>query len=292
MLNALFFRRLSLLALMLSVPAVPMYAGLVVPQSQWGNTQGGISMLIQNYTGPSDFSIGTSGPSTVTATIASNHAPNSLTPYNGQTTGTVTSYVDQNGAHVYAEGSATGEASVSITAHSGFSDTLYNNNNYAVQFQLGFHLDATLYTMSSARDTIGLNFYQNGYFLENFVSDQILNGAGTYDIINQNFVTQTYTIAPNSSFIWGIDLAAFVGVSSRGDRTYLAGVPYGYLDALNTLSLSSMQAFDTDGNQLSNSVLTSGSGFQYSATAAPEPATWIFSGSALTALLLLRRRIC
>ncbi len=270
--------------------AVPGQAGLAVPPGSWGNTQGGISILIQNFSGVSDWVITQGGPSTVIGSAASNNPPNSLTPYNGQGGGKVTSYVDQNGAHIYAEGSATGESSTAITAHSGFSDTLTNNNNFDVQFQLTFHLDATLYTNSSARDTLALNFYWNGFIADSYLNDQILNGAGTLDVINQDFISQTYTIAPNSTFTWGIEMAAFVGVSSKANRTYLAGLPFGYLDALNTLTVTNLQTYDALGAGISNNALSSGSGFQYSGAATPEPATWLATGPVLAIALILRRR--
>jgi hypothetical protein len=269
---------------LLSAIVLPASASIIIPPNEWGSGIGHVSADVYNYHGPTDCYLSPS-VSTCTEDIASNLPPGFLNSPNGTSSGTVSASVDANGAHVYVAGGASGLGFTTVTGSAGISDTVYNPTATAAQFQLTFHLDGSLFTRSSAVDLLQLDFNQGTLF------QRQLNygGAGTYDFINQNFTTSVQTVAANSYLNWSIVLSTTVAVQSDPNAQYVAGFPFGAVDAGNTLSLTGISVMDAQGNPLTSSGLTSYSGLDYStssSSATPEPASAELFGGACILLVL------
>jgi hypothetical protein len=267
---------------------LPAFAGFVIPSAEWGTGLGTVYDNIFNYSGPFMCSL-TPSVNTCTKSISSNVSgpPSNI----GSASGTISAYTDVKGAHLYAEAGVSGQANNDITGQAYFGDTVYNNTGTAKQVQFTFHLDASLYSLSSVVDLLNLTF-NNGSLFQAQLGP---GGAGTYDFINQDFTTPVLTVAANSLVNWSLVLSTEVVASSSSSATYLAGLPTGYTDAGNTLSFTGISVFDAQGNPTGNSGLTSYAGFDYSSSStsvstAPEPATMGLCMSAGFGLLLIGRK--
>jgi hypothetical protein len=278
--------RLGLTFALLSAFALPAGAGLIIPSVEWGSGVGEVAANVYNYTGSTTCDL-SSSISTCTKSIASNTPPNFLNSPNGTSSGTISASVDAAGAHLYASAGASGQGDTTVTGYAQIYDTVYNHTASAAQYQLTFHLDATLFTRSSAVDLLQLSLNNSTLF-----QDQLnYGGAGTYDFIDRDFTTQIFTVAANSYQNWSLVLSTTVAVDSAAGVQYLAGLPAGSVDAGNTLSLTAISIFDAQGNPLTSSGLTSYAGFDYSmssSSATPEPATAALFAAG-TLLLALRR---
>jgi hypothetical protein len=275
-----------------SALALPACASIVIPSSEWGGQTGQVFANVPNFYGNPICNL-SSSISTCSESIASNLPPQ-FPNYNvGTASGSVTASLDANGAHLTALASSSGEGSTTTTGTAYFYDTETNNTAAPEQFQITFHLDATLFTRSSAVAQLQLDFrtgYNGDY---NFFQKQLnYGGSGTYDFINQDYTTPLQTIAPNSSLYWSIVLNGTAVESSVAGAQYLGGLPYAFIDAGNTLSMTSFSVFDAQGNPLPTSALASTAGFDYNnVTTAPEPASAaLFAGPAILLALCARKR--
>lgn len=271
--------------------AVPAFAGFIIPSAEWGPGLGSVNLTVYNYSGPSGCAL-TASASTCSLTIASNQPPDFLNSPNGAATGTVSASTDSLGAHLYTETGVSGYSSTTVTGKASFSDTVYNPTGSAAKVQFTFHLDATLFTRSSAGDFLQLDFNQGTLF-----QTQLGYGAaGTYSYVNQDITTPVLTVAANSLTNWSLVLSATLGADSSAGAQYLAGTPTGFVDAGNTLSFTGISVTDAAGNPLDTSGLTSYAGFDYthSATSSvspvPEPATMSLAAGACVLFALLGKR--
>jgi hypothetical protein len=267
---------------------LPALAGFVLPSAEWGAGQGTVYDNIFNYSGPFMCTL-TPSVNTCTKSISSNQSgpPGNI----GSASGTVSASTDAKGIHLYAESGVSGQANNDITGSASIYDTVYNNTGTAKQVQFTFHLDATLYSLSSVVDLLNVTF-NNGSLFQAQLGP---GGAGTYDFINQDFTTPVLTVAANSYINWNLVLSTEVTASSSSGLQYLAGLPTGYTDAGNTLSFTGISVFDAQGSPTGNSGLTSYAGFDYSTSStsvstAPEPATMGLCMSAGFGLLLIGRQ--
>jgi hypothetical protein len=281
------YRKLALL----SAITLPAFAGFIIPSAEWGTGIGTVYDNIANYQGPFTCSLSAS-VNTCTQSIASNLPPDSSNSPNGTANGTASAYTDSKGAHLYLESGVSGQADTDVTGRASIYDTVYNNTGTVAKVQFTFHLDATLYSVSTASSFLSLDFNN-----QNIFQAQVANGgAGTYDFVNQNFTTPLLTVGANSYVNWSLVLSGEEVVSSNAATTYLAGYPTGFVGAANTLSFTGIAVSDAAGNPISNSGLTSYAGFDYStsstsaSTAAPEPATLVLTAASAGLLLLLRPR--
>jgi hypothetical protein len=275
---------------LLPVFTLPALAGFILPSAEWGAGQGTVYDNIYNYHGPFMCSL-TPSSNTCNENISSNLPPGTLNSPDGTANGTVSASTDAKGIHLYAESGVSGQANNDITGSASIYDTVYNNTGTAKQVQFTFHLDASLYSLSSVVDLLNLTF-NNGSLFQAQLGP---GGAGTDDFINQDFTTPVLTVAANNYINWSLVLSTEVTASSIAGAQYLAGPPTGYTDASNTLSFTGISVFDAQGNPTSNSGLTSYAGFDYStsstsASTAPEPATMGMCVSAGLGLLLVGRK--
>jgi hypothetical protein len=284
MLHVSVVKRIALKFAIFSACALPVYAGYLIPSIEWGSGTGQVSNNVNNYSGPTSCSLSPSA-STCTESIASNQPPNFLHNPDGSSSGTISASVDGSGAHLYAEAGVSGQADTTVAGYASFYDTVYNPTASAKQFQLTFHLDATLFTRSSTVDQLQLDFSGGNLFQ----TQLNYGGAGTYSFIDQDFTTAIQTVAANSSRNWQVILSTTVVTDSQGGTQYLAGLPTGYVDAGNTLSFTAISVFDAQGNPVSSSGLTSYAGFDYSTSstsATPEPASAGLLAIAAVALMM------
>lgn len=273
------YRNLALL----SALTLPAFAGFIIPSAEWGAGGGNVYDNIYNYHGPFTCTLNSSA-NTCTQSIASNLPPDFLHNPNGTASGTVSASTDSKGAHLYIESGVSGQANTDVTGYASLYDTVYNNTGTAKKLQFTFHVDASLYSLSTSSDFLSLDFNN-----QNLFQAQLANGgAGTYDIVNQDFLSPILTVGANSYVNWSLVLSGEVVVSSIAGATYLAGYPTGTVDAGNTLSFTGISVYDALGNPISNSGLTSYAGFDYSTSStsnssatAPEPATVALAASAL-----------
>ncbi len=272
MLHRTVVRRLSLTIAVLSAFAIHAQAGYVIPSIEWGAGTGSVSDNVYNYSGSTTCNL-TPSQSTCTKSIASNQPPGFLNSPNGTASGTISASVDASGAHLYAEAGVSGQADATVTGYASFYDTVYNPTSTAKQVQFTFHLDATMFTRSSAVNLLQLDFAGGTLFQQQMG----YGGAGTYNYVNQDFTTPLLTVAANSLRNWNIVLSTTVVADSQANAQYLAGLPTGFTDAGNTLSFTGIGVFDAQGNAINASGLTSYAGFDYTTSssaasvAAPEP---------------------
>lgn len=275
-------KNLGLKLAFLPLFALPLSAGIMLPTAEWGSGVGTVLATVYNYSGNSYCSL-TTTPDTCSVTAVSNQPHNFLNNPDGTAHGIITAYTDANGVHVYAEAGGSGFSSTTAQGAASMYDTIYNPTNVAAQYQFTFHLDAELFTRSSASEWLDFSF-NNG---AGFQTQLGYGGAGTYSFVDQNITTGIFTVAANSYRNWSAVLSTSVSVSTQAGATYAAGLPLGFVDASNTLSLTAISIFDTDGNPLTSSGLTSYAGFDYSQSntgATPEPATAVLMVGALAIL--------
>lgn len=102
-----------------------------------------------------------------------------------------------------------------------------------------------------------------------------LGGAGTYNFIDQTITRPLQAVGPHSSVPWFIDLNGHLVVYTDPTLTCIAGLPQGFIDAGNTLSIVGFSVFDATGKPLPQSALGSMNGYDYTRNAtAPEPASF------------------
>jgi hypothetical protein len=268
---------------LLCVLGVPAYGGLIVPGSQWGsgNATGHAYVQAPNYIAPIPNSHTTNcflnaTVSTCNLGIASNVAPDG-NPYHDQNTGTSDAYVhavvDGAGAHLKLTADGTGESSASVDGSVFFGDYVTNTTASTAQYQLGLHLDAFVYGLEAGYVTFGAGFSEpnGGFYLGQ--ASFYNTGAGAQYSVSQDFLTELVSVAPNSTSYWSVSMSGTLAVASSPNVQYLVGTPYGYVNAGNTLSITSFSAFDAGGNPIPVSTFSSADGFDYSAStsAAPEP---------------------
>ncbi len=191
---------------------MPLYGGFI-PTVQWGSGDGYASVDVPNYNGPSICYTGyTAGNPNCAISIASNQPINPLTPGTGTSYGSLSAFVDAKGAHVTESASGSGNSGEEVKADAASGDTEVNNSSVAEQFQITFHLDAELYSLSSAVDQLSLTFYNVYAGNTIFSAAQNQGGAGTYDFIDQDITTPMITVAAHLSMY----LAGLRGSSMRG----------------------------------------------------------------------------
>jgi hypothetical protein len=276
-------RRIGYKLVLLCVLGVPAYGGLIVPASQWGsaNATGHAYVQVPNYIAPIPNSHTTNCFLTATVSacnlsIGTNVQPDG-NPYHDQNSGTssasVHALVDGAGAHLKLTADGTGESSASVDGSVFFGDTVTNTTTAAAQFQLGIHLDAVVYGLEAEYVTFSAGFGEPNGGLYLGQASFYNTGAGAQYSVDQNFLTEFVSVAPNSSVYWSVIMSGTLAVASSPNVQYLVGTPYGYVNAGNTLSLTSFSAFDPGGNPLPASTFSSANGFDYStsATTTPEP---------------------
>jgi hypothetical protein len=287
---------------LLCVLGVPAYGGLIVPPSQWGsgNATGHAYVQVPNYIAPIPNShttncFLTASVSTCSLGINSNVPPDG-NPYHDQNSGTSDAYVhatvDGAGAHLKLTADGSGESSASVDGYVGFGDYVTNTTGSTAEFQLGLHLDAFVYGLEAQYVTFSAGFSEpnGGLFLGQ--ASLYNTGAGAQYSVSQDFLTELVSVAPNSTVYWSVSMSGTLAVASTPNTQYLAGLPYGYVDAGNTLSVTSFAAFDPGGNPIPVSTFSSADGFDYStsATTTPEPGTMSMFCITLGCLALAARK--
>ena len=272
--------RMGLKIALLAAFTLPAYAGLIIPSSLWGGGSGTVYSNVPNYHGPSLCYLNAS-VTQCSENISSNLPPPS-NPFLDQNTGMANSFgeaiIDAAGAHLLLSGSATGEGNIETTAYVAFGDQIINNTSAPEFYQIGVHVDATLFVRASGSVTFSATGVNTLY--------QGAGGFGTYQYVNQDSIL-TGTIAPNSSAYWNVVMQGDVQVSSSPSTLALYGLPSAFVDAGNTLSVTSYSVMDAGGNPVQASDATSASGFALnSISSVPEPASALLFASAALFLAL------
>ena len=114
-------------ALLLAL-ALPLFANMAIPSSEWGSGTGQVDANVPNYTGP--FLCNVSALASVcTVSIGSNDTPQFPDFNVGTASGTVSSSVDANGGHLTLSTSGSGESDTTVTGSVQFGNTITNNTS-------------------------------------------------------------------------------------------------------------------------------------------------------------------
>jgi len=208
--------------------------------------------------------------------------------------GQVLSYTDSAGIHVLTYALTAGDAQTTASASDGFFDEVTNNSGITAQFDLTFHVDATLTSNFNGVSRLGIEVASanpacvaGGYCLSDNQSLQNWNYQEENDnstSINQDFVTVPFVLGAGQSTVYVLDLSAFSFGYNGGEAA---------TDAQNTLTITGFTGMDMDGNPLPASDFSSADGANYSSidtSAAPEPAAFLLAGTGLIMVGLRRRR--
>jgi hypothetical protein len=271
------------LSLILLAAAGCLSANIILPASQWGPGALNIALNVAynqgtlpvgQYSCVTGFGSGNTGSSCQITDTGT-----------GTSTGIASAYNDVNGIHVYAEVDSAGAESSTAEAFSAFTDTITNLSGVTANFQVGFNVDGSLVDNGGASSFLFVDVW-NGYAYSTIQDDETgvqyqefrLTGSNPTATlpINQNFLTNSVTLAPGASYTFSISMDAYAA-TSQGSGPSLDNAS-AITDAANTLTLTTFSATDSDGNPLPVSDFSSSSGVDYSGVSAPEPSTLSLCG--------------
>jgi MYXO-CTERM domain-containing protein len=262
---------------------------LVIPVNQWGSGNYSLAVQPENgiVTGPTMCNEqGFAGPDGCDM--------NQTSSTGDYADGQVLSYTDSAGIHILTNAITAGNAQTTASASDQFFDEITNTTLNTEQFELTFHVDATLTSNANGAALLGIEVGS-----ENAACFAASDCAFEYNVVqswnyreandnstslDQTFETVQFVLGAGQSTVYVLEMSADAVGFNGGEAATLAQ---------NTLSVTGFTGTDMDGNPLPASDFSSADGANYSSidtSAAPEPAALLLAGTGLIMLGFHRRR--
>jgi hypothetical protein len=264
---------------------------LVIPVGQQGSGNYSLAVQPENgfITGPYMCnSQGFAGPDGCTM--------NQTSTTGDYAAGQVLSYTDSVGIHVLTNALTAGDAQTTASASDAFYDEITNTSGMTAQFDLTFHVDATVTSNINGYSSLGILVGSDNpvcvaysdclYEYSTLQNWNYVEENDNSTSVNQDFVTVPFVLGAGQSTVFVLKLSAYsLGYNGGAAAT----------NAQNTLTITGFTGSDMYGNPLPAADFLSADGANYSsidtlaASATPEPGALLLAGAGLIMLNFRRR---